>query len=110
MGRPLELAKTDARTHCVSMGVVISDDITVEETVDLYLRSHADMKKAVRINAVSKHVPSDAEISAMTNDDKIAAINRFNNSVRACLSNLSHVDDKTSADMSSMLLTSTELS
>ena len=91
----------EATEQLAAANVVVPDDLTARELVDLYLAVPEDLRKAVRIYAASKLVP-DANI--MSNVDKIALANIFKSQFKA---SLTHLDEEQANDVCSMLMKAT---
>ena len=81
-------------------GVLVADDVTVEEVVELYMRAPGNPHKALRIHAASKLVPNTCY---MMNDEKIAAVNQFKTHIKAAVSDLAFGEQE-AKDVTSMML------
>ena len=89
---------SEAAVQLDAANVIVPDELTARELVDLYLAVPEDLRKAVRIYAASKLVP-DANI--ISNVEKIALANVFKSQFKA---SLTHLDEEQANDVCSMLM------
>ena len=99
-GKTLVKRLEESAEQLNAAGVVIADDVTVKDVVELYMKALADFRKAVRIHAASKLVP-DAE--SMSNDEKIYAANTFKSQIKAAATHLELEVDQAN-DICSLLM------
>ena len=99
-GKALAKLLEDAAVQLDAAGVVVADDVTVYEVVDLYLTDPADLREAVRLHAAGLLVP---DVGAMTNDEKIALANKFKSKIKAAVADLVSANDRAN-DICSLLM------
>ena len=89
---------SEAAVQLDAANVIVPDELTARELVDLYLAVPEDLRKALRIYAASKLIP-DANI--MSNAEKIAHANIIKSQLKA---SLAHLDEEQANDVCCMLM------